>query len=264
MGTDVTGEPGRLDAVLARLTGIPRADVQRAIADGRVTGGRRGPAEVAPPERGRADRGGPVRSGSARARARRGGDPPRGRPLAGDLEARGAGRPSGPGPAHGHPRQPAARHGRRPVRGDGPRPARDRPSPRRRDLRGDGRGERRRVACRASRPVHAPRRGPAVPDPGPGPGRGGDLRDRRAAQPAGWPHRDRRGRGGRGPDRAHRPRAAPALDPARGPPPHRAHPPDPGAPQSRSVTPCSATVSTGAGETTRRAWASSGRSSTRC
>jgi 23S rRNA pseudouridine1911/1915/1917 synthase len=37
MGTDVTGEPGRLDAVLARLTGIPRADVQRAIADGRVT-----------------------------------------------------------------------------------------------------------------------------------------------------------------------------------------------------------------------------------
>jgi 23S rRNA pseudouridine1911/1915/1917 synthase len=29
-------EPGRVDAVLARLSGLPRADVQRAIADGRV------------------------------------------------------------------------------------------------------------------------------------------------------------------------------------------------------------------------------------
>lgn len=29
-------EPGRLDAVVARLAGVPRADVQRAIADGRV------------------------------------------------------------------------------------------------------------------------------------------------------------------------------------------------------------------------------------
>ena len=29
-------EPGRLDAVLARLTGIPRAEVQRAITAGRV------------------------------------------------------------------------------------------------------------------------------------------------------------------------------------------------------------------------------------
>jgi 23S rRNA pseudouridine1911/1915/1917 synthase len=32
----VTAEPGRLDAVVARLTGVPRADVQRAIAAGRV------------------------------------------------------------------------------------------------------------------------------------------------------------------------------------------------------------------------------------
>jgi 23S rRNA pseudouridine1911/1915/1917 synthase len=30
-------EPGRLDAVLARLSGVPRADIQRAIAAGRVT-----------------------------------------------------------------------------------------------------------------------------------------------------------------------------------------------------------------------------------
>ena len=29
--------PGRLDAVLAELTGLPRADIQRAIAAGRVT-----------------------------------------------------------------------------------------------------------------------------------------------------------------------------------------------------------------------------------
>jgi 23S rRNA pseudouridine1911/1915/1917 synthase len=37
MGVEVlTGEPGRLDAVVARLTGRPRADVQRAIADGKV------------------------------------------------------------------------------------------------------------------------------------------------------------------------------------------------------------------------------------
>ncbi|HEX6131694.1 MAG TPA: RluA family pseudouridine synthase [Actinomycetota bacterium] len=33
----VEGAPGRLDAVLAELTGRPRADVQRAIAEGRVT-----------------------------------------------------------------------------------------------------------------------------------------------------------------------------------------------------------------------------------
>jgi 23S rRNA pseudouridine1911/1915/1917 synthase len=33
---ELRAEPGRLDAVLARLTGLPRADVQRAIADGRV------------------------------------------------------------------------------------------------------------------------------------------------------------------------------------------------------------------------------------
>ena len=33
----LAGEPGRLDAVVARLTGLPRADVQRAIAAGRVT-----------------------------------------------------------------------------------------------------------------------------------------------------------------------------------------------------------------------------------
>jgi 23S rRNA pseudouridine1911/1915/1917 synthase len=33
----LVAEPGRLDAVLARLTGVPRADVQRAIAGGRVT-----------------------------------------------------------------------------------------------------------------------------------------------------------------------------------------------------------------------------------
>jgi len=36
VGTDVIAEPGRLDAVLARMTGTPRADVQRAIAEGRV------------------------------------------------------------------------------------------------------------------------------------------------------------------------------------------------------------------------------------
>lgn len=30
------GRPGRLDAVLAAITGLPRADIQRAIADGRV------------------------------------------------------------------------------------------------------------------------------------------------------------------------------------------------------------------------------------
>jgi 23S rRNA pseudouridine1911/1915/1917 synthase len=34
---ELTAEPGRLDAVVARLTGTPRADVQRAIAAGRVT-----------------------------------------------------------------------------------------------------------------------------------------------------------------------------------------------------------------------------------
>ena len=31
------GEPGRLDAVVARLARVPRADVQRAIVEGRVT-----------------------------------------------------------------------------------------------------------------------------------------------------------------------------------------------------------------------------------
>ncbi|HET6771414.1 MAG TPA: RluA family pseudouridine synthase [Actinomycetota bacterium] len=33
---EVEGRPGRLDAVLAAITGLPRADIQRAIADGRV------------------------------------------------------------------------------------------------------------------------------------------------------------------------------------------------------------------------------------
>lgn len=33
---EVTGRPGRLDAVLAAAAGVPRADVQRAIAEGRV------------------------------------------------------------------------------------------------------------------------------------------------------------------------------------------------------------------------------------
>ena len=34
---DHVAEAGRLDAVLAQLTGLPRADVQRAITAGRVT-----------------------------------------------------------------------------------------------------------------------------------------------------------------------------------------------------------------------------------
>jgi 23S rRNA pseudouridine1911/1915/1917 synthase len=34
---ELIAEPGRLDAVIARLSGAPRADVQRAIADGDVT-----------------------------------------------------------------------------------------------------------------------------------------------------------------------------------------------------------------------------------
>jgi 23S rRNA pseudouridine1911/1915/1917 synthase len=33
----LTAEPGRLDVVVARLTGVPRADAQRAITAGRVT-----------------------------------------------------------------------------------------------------------------------------------------------------------------------------------------------------------------------------------
>lgn len=37
MGAETfVGEPGRLDVVVARLAGVPRADVQRAIADGSV------------------------------------------------------------------------------------------------------------------------------------------------------------------------------------------------------------------------------------
>lgn len=35
-GIEVEGQPGRLDVVVAALTGFPRADVQRAIAGGRV------------------------------------------------------------------------------------------------------------------------------------------------------------------------------------------------------------------------------------
>ena len=33
---EVVGQPGRLDVVIATVTGLPRAEVQRAIADGRV------------------------------------------------------------------------------------------------------------------------------------------------------------------------------------------------------------------------------------
>ena len=35
-GESLTGEPGRLDQVVAAATGVPRADVQRAIAAGRI------------------------------------------------------------------------------------------------------------------------------------------------------------------------------------------------------------------------------------
>lgn len=37
MKAELKGEPGRLDQVLARLLGVPRADVQRAISAGRVS-----------------------------------------------------------------------------------------------------------------------------------------------------------------------------------------------------------------------------------
>jgi 23S rRNA pseudouridine1911/1915/1917 synthase len=36
MTRELTAQPGRLDAVVAKLLGVPRADVQRAIADGAV------------------------------------------------------------------------------------------------------------------------------------------------------------------------------------------------------------------------------------
>jgi 23S rRNA pseudouridine1911/1915/1917 synthase len=72
---EVEGQPGRLDAVLAALTGFARADVQRAIADGRVlvdgrqrpkafrlSGGERIEAEMGGPNDIPAERGGiPVR-----------------------------------------------------------------------------------------------------------------------------------------------------------------------------------------------------------
>jgi len=37
VGIEIEGRPGRLDVVLTEEAGVPRADVQRAIADGRVT-----------------------------------------------------------------------------------------------------------------------------------------------------------------------------------------------------------------------------------
>ena len=71
----VEGHPGRLDAVLAALTGLPRADVQRAIAGGRVlvdgqqrpksfrlSGGERIDADILGPSVPQAEEGGvPVR-----------------------------------------------------------------------------------------------------------------------------------------------------------------------------------------------------------
>ena len=72
---EVEGRPGRLDAVIAEVTGLPRADVQRAIAAGtvlvdgivrskshRLRGGERIRVDVAGPEAPRAEPGGvPVR-----------------------------------------------------------------------------------------------------------------------------------------------------------------------------------------------------------
>jgi 23S rRNA pseudouridine1911/1915/1917 synthase len=72
---DVEGKPGRLDAVLAALTGFPRADVQRAIAGGRVlvdgetrpksfrlSGGERIEADISGPSALEAEEGGvPIR-----------------------------------------------------------------------------------------------------------------------------------------------------------------------------------------------------------
>ena len=51
MAETLTGEPGRLDAVLARLLGVPRADVQRAIDAGDVLVDGRPQAEVLPTHR---------------------------------------------------------------------------------------------------------------------------------------------------------------------------------------------------------------------
>lgn len=75
MAIEVEGRPGRLDAVVAEATGLPRADVQRAIAAGtvlvdgiarskshRLRGGERIRVDVAGPEAPRAEPGGvPVR-----------------------------------------------------------------------------------------------------------------------------------------------------------------------------------------------------------
>ena len=109
----IAGEPGRLDAVVARLTGLPRADVQRAIAAGRVTvDGARAP-EVVPARGWRADRGRPRRRASRSSPE----EPPV--PVryeddapARDREAQRARHAPDREPADGHPREPAARHGR--------------------------------------------------------------------------------------------------------------------------------------------------------
>ena len=129
------------------LTGDPRADVQRAIAEGRVHGRRDSRGQVPPAGRRRAHPGRPVRP-RARSSPSRGAveilSP--GRAPAGDRPSR-PGLVVHPAPRHiatGHAGEPAAGDGRRPVSRERARPAGDRPSARRGDLRGHGRGQGRR------------------------------------------------------------------------------------------------------------------------
>ncbi len=143
--------PGRLDAVVATLTGEPRAEIQRALVDGRVTvDGERRPKSFRLDRR-RAARGGPARAGRAHGggAARAGAVP--GRRSGRGGETGGSRHPPGGASADRNVGQPAARHGGPLGAGWGTAAARDRPSPRRRDERPHGRrrnGPRLSMPCR--------------------------------------------------------------------------------------------------------------------
>ena len=257
------GEPGRLDAILARLAGITRADVQRAIASGLVTvdgvvrnksfalTGRRG---VGDGDRGR---GAPGAGGTA------GAGPVRGRVPARDREAAGSRHAPHRAAPLRHPGEPPARHGRSAVVRGRSTAARHRAPPRRGDVGPHAGGEDRRDPRRAGRDVPAPCRRASVPRARPRTGGARHVRGRRGARPArraGDPGCD----GGRPAETRFEVRERPgSAHPAGG----RASRPGArirsGCTCRRSAIPSWATVCTGGRGTTRAGWGSRDRSCTR-
>ena len=262
MKRTLEAEAGRLDVVVARMTGAARADVQRAIAAGAVR------VDGAP--RGKSFR----LHGGERLTIEIEVDAPlvpEGPPVPIRFEDEHLAVVAKPAAARDPPdRRPARRDAREPVARDGGparagrrhAPARHRASPRRRDVRPPRRGEDRRCLRVAPSPVPRPRGRPRLPRARPGRRRERRVRGRRAARQARVQDRGRRDRGQARGDRRSTSGSASGARPSWRPCPGRGGPTRSASTSRRSGIRSSATAPTAAGETTRADSGSSARSST--